>query len=595
LRGIIKQSFASVFEALNVAAETQYQRFRLKNVTQERFADYVVRVVGTFPLFGTTKQASVESAYVRIGLSSRLERERYRKESEIEDALKLQRGGQSFDPERHATGKTLQQVLAEVTTAVALVGNPGSGKTTTLRHLAVSLAKGERIRGKRYIPLFLSVRDLTVQAQSIETAAVQFLEWLDVVEAPAVLRALLEAGDLAILLDGIDEADRPIRLKLLREISKIREQYSSALVCISGRPYTLSTALPGFQKWETLPLTATERLDLIKTWYQAVDPAKGEKLLAECADDPGLLDLGTNPLLLSIVCALYYNDLKIPDEPDELYARTIEGLLGAWDAFRNIARETPIRDFSVRRRAVLMSWLAATMFERGKLAFSARDVDDTRVLVRFADSTHTPVLPADELLTSLYNDFGILIERAPGLFSFSHLTFQEYLTAQYIVDNRREIQLLRRRRDQTWAEVIRLVAKMLPNANIYMAALTETTEVSSKADLTFLLATWSMRPICERFEIIKSMKVIADRTVDALVTLHASYRVKNGQLIVSSRDDYELAVSKKQASVIRNLPLIAELFRVTSVSLRDLQVEGFELFKTLRDERFSIVDIKGSA
>jgi predicted NACHT family NTPase len=202
----------------------------------------------------------------------------------------------------------------------------------------------------------------------------------------------------------------------------------------------------------------------------------------------GLLDLGTNPLLLSIVCALYYNDLKIPAEPDELYARTVEGLLGAWDAFRNIARDTPIRDLSVRRRAVLMSWISATMFERGKLVFSARDVDDTRVLIRFADSTHTAPLSSDELLTSLYNDFGILIERAPGRFSFSHLTFQEYLTAQYIVDNRREIQVLRRRREKTWTEVMRLVAKMLPNANIYMAAVAETTEISSKVDLTFLAA-----------------------------------------------------------------------------------------------------------
>jgi predicted NACHT family NTPase len=287
LRGIIMQSFASVFDGLNVAAEAQYQRFRLKSVTQERFADYVTRVVGTFPLFGTTKQASVESAYVRIGLSSRLERERYRNHSEIEGALRLQQAGHSSDPERHAAAKTLREVLNEVTTAVALLGNPGSGKTTTLRHLAVTLAKGERIRGKRYIPLFLSVRDLAVHAQTIETAILQFLERLDVVEAPAVLRALLEAGDLAILLDGIDEAERSLRTKLLREISKLREDYSASLVCISGRPYTLSMALTGFQKWETLPLSGSERLDLVRTWYEAVEPEKGEKLLAECADDPG--------------------------------------------------------------------------------------------------------------------------------------------------------------------------------------------------------------------------------------------------------------------------------------------------------------------
>lgn len=583
-KGIITQSFASVFKDLNRATEARYQRFRVKRVTRDRYADYVVRTVGTFPLFGTTQHASVESAYVRIGLSARLERERYRSHGEIEESLRSQRAGGSVDPLRHADSKTLLDVLNESARAVALLGNPGSGKTTSLRHLAVLLAKGTLVRGRRQIPLFLSVRDLALGAQSVEGAAVAFLEWLEVVEPALTFQALLKSGDVAILLDGIDEAERALQAKLLRELTKVIDEYPDVVVCVSGRPYSLGMGLSQFQKWETLPLTTDEKLSLVRAWYQAVDPAKGAKLLAECKDDPSILDLGTNPLLLAIVCALYYNDLKIPTEPDELYARTVEGLLGAWDAFRNIARETPLRDLSVRRRTVLVSWIAATMFERGRLVFSARDIEDARILVKFASSTQTPELQPDELLKALYNDFGILIERAPGLFSFSHLTFHEYLTAQYVVDNRREIELVRRRAEPRWREVLRLAAKMLPNANMYMAALSEAVDLANADDLGFLIATWGMRPICDPFETAKSMRLVADRAARAVKPLQVAYRLKNGRVLAElnrNRTSVFRDSIRDQLAVLTNLPAIVRMFNSVGVSLSALQLDHVVPFSFL--------------
>lgn len=593
-RGIIMQSFAKVFEGLNVATEAQYQRLRLKTVTKERYADYVTRNVGVFPLFGTTQHASVETAYVRIALSDRLERERYRSASDIEAALRTQRAGRAADPAREASARTLLDVLGSGVAAVALVGNPGSGKTTSLRHVAVELAKGAHLQNRRLLPLFLSVRDLAVDARSVEESAVGFLEWLDVVEPRAAYRALLRGGDVAVLLDGVDEAEPSFQAKLLREISKLRADFPKVVICVSGRPHTLGAGLPGFQKWETLPLAWEERLSLVTTWYKAVDEAKGAKLLAECADNPGLLDLGTNPLLLSIVCALYYNDLKIPREPDELYARTVDGLLGAWDAFRNIARHTPLRDLSVRRRAIFVSWLAATMFDRNKLVFSARDVDDTRVLQRYAESTHAAPLDADAVLASLYNDFGILIERAPGLFSFSHLTFHEYLTAQYIVDNRRELEVIRHRTNGVWREVLRLVAKMLPNANIYMAALTNGTDFTNAEDVKLLADAWRMAPVCSRDETYKAMKVVVTRWGQAVRPFRADYAIDGDRLIIKmSRSDVELQKSnahpaaypgepeyirrlsyRDRAAVLRNAPLITDIFRATGTTLHNSKFDS---------------------
>lgn len=593
IREIVKQSFVKVFDDVNHRTEVAYQRFRLTAVHKELYADYVAQSVGVFPLFGANKQAFVESAYVRVALSAQLERERYRSQQEITTALRQQRSGENSDAERQMAGKTLFEVINSTSGNVALIGNPGSGKTTILRHLALSLAKGTLVRQRRALPIFLAVRDLAVGEQSIAKGAEALLESLEITEADAVFTSLLKAGRVALLVDGIDEANREFQYEILRELEEIRKTYPKAILCVSGRPYTLGGGLPGFEKWETLPLSRSERTALVRKWFDEVDSRKGDRLLRECADNPGLLDLGSNPLLLSIVCALYYNDLKIPAEPDELYARTVEGLLGAWDAFRRIARHTLLRDLSVRRRVVLVSSVAAAMLDKSRVVFTARDVEGSGVVNRFTSSLQSGDIGADELLRALYNDFGILIERAPGLFSFSHLTLHEYLAAQYIVDNRRELELLRHHRGDEWREVIRLVAKMLPNANLYMSRLTEQTDLANDYEVTLLDAAWAMRPLCERGQTIASMRLVGDRVASALRPLRATYDLSRHRLVVRRKRSSVSDAQERSDAILHNLPRIVGMMRRTGLEFSDFQIHELPPFNVLATtDKFLGVDLQ---
>jgi hypothetical protein len=56
----------------------------------------------------------------------------------------------------------------------------------------------------------------------------------------------------------------------------------------------------------------------------------------------------------------------------------------------------------------------------------------------------------------------VLVERAEGIYSFSHLTLQEYLTAQYIDDHRQiETLVTEHLTDERWREVFLLVAGLM--------------------------------------------------------------------------------------------------------------------------------------
>jgi hypothetical protein len=613
---LIKQSFTSIFQSANLTAETGFQSWKLKTLSRDRFAEHVIRSVGSFPLFGTTKQASVESSYVRITLSSDLERNRYRSRDAIVAGIRQQKIGDTADAERTSDRPTLIDALERTHLGVALVGLPGSGKTTALRHLALSLAKGQSIRGHRVLPIYLPVRDLAARGQSINDAARELLDWLDIPGSADVLHSLLRSGDIALLVDGLDEVDSQQQSHLIEELSSIRTRYMKVVVCISARPHSLEMGLSGFEKYETLSLSLVERLELVRKWFAAVDVAKGKQLIANCKNDPSLLELGSNPLLLSIVCALYYNDLKIPTEPDELYARMIEGLLGAWDAFRNIARHTPLKALTVRRRVVIASWLAAATFDAGKLIFTASEVEQSGVLHHFATSTRTDELEADTLLRSLYNDFGILIERAPGIFSFSHLTLQEYLAALHVVDNRRELETIKKVSNQEWREVIRLVAKMLPRADEFLSALTEKVDLTSRYETELLALVWKSHPICEPERIRKIMTALGSRTVAVLQNVSVTYGRDGESLTVHINGlevevlDHSYAKAERQKrreqkeakrrraerplAVHRNLPHIVAALRSCSEDLATFglgKVAPFGIIKWINE--FTNVQVTG--
>jgi predicted NACHT family NTPase len=54
-----------------------------------------------------------------------------------------------------------------------------------------------------------------------------------------------------------------------------------------------------------------------------------------------------------------------------------------------------------------------------------------------AENENAPELDAAQILTEIEVEQGILVERSRDTYSFSHLTFQEYLTAKCIVDNQK--------------------------------------------------------------------------------------------------------------------------------------------------------------
>lgn len=76
-------------------------------------------------------------------------------------------------------------------------------------------------------------------------------------------------------------------------------------------------------------------------------------------------------------------------------------------------------------------------------------------------------LDTGAVLRSIEAQHGLLVERARGIYSFSHLTFQEYFTAKHFVDSSGSQaleNLANHITESRWREVFLLTAEMMPNA-----------------------------------------------------------------------------------------------------------------------------------
>jgi predicted NACHT family NTPase len=82
-------------------------------------------------------------------------------------------------------------------------------------------------------------------------------------------------------------------------------------------------------------------------------------------------------------------------------------------------------------------------------------------------------LNSEAVLKSIEVQHGLLVERAKDIYSFSHLTFQEYLSAKRIVNNSDLENLVEHITEKHWREIFLLAAGIMQNADELMLLMKE--------------------------------------------------------------------------------------------------------------------------
>ncbi|MCP4417203.1 MAG: NACHT domain-containing protein, partial [Chloroflexi bacterium] len=367
---------------------------------------------------------------------------------------------------------------------LVVLGAPGTGKTTLLKHLTLSLATPTQDAPRlNKTPILLYLRDIAtqirenphyrllhaVQSMLVERKVNLSLDWL-VTE--------MANGRCLIMLDGLDEvADLELRQQVAAWVQRqMRQHYPNQFV-ITSRPFGYkSNPLPDTQKLEVKPFTIEQVTQFVNNWYLANELQKqgrndvgvrrdaqlnAQDLLQRLNQTPALLEMGVNPLLLTMIATIHHYRGRLPDQRVALYHEICDVFLGRRQSARGI-------EFALtpsQKKRVLQT-LAYEMMRRNLRNISQADAAD--IIDPALQRVHPQTRSAD-FLTMIANSSGLLVEHIAGVYSFAHLTFQEYLTAVQIKDQQLEKTLLDQVEESWWHETIRLYSAQTNATNIIRA------------------------------------------------------------------------------------------------------------------------------
>jgi len=349
-----------------------------------------------------------------------------------------------------------------------VLGKPGAGKTTFLKYLA-SLAAEEKIDK---VPIFVSFNSWAYSEKNLFDYIVEQFDICSFPDAERFVELLLEKGKALILFDGLDEVSEEgsQRGKMIHELENLVKKHQDNKYIITCRNAANDYKFDGFIYVEIADLTDFQVSIFVKKWFDE-NPSKAPEFLRELAKEEhqSLKELSHNPLLLGMLCFVFEVTSSFPPKRGMVYREAIDALTKRWDKERGVQRDK-ILGFSPQSEKKLLTYLAYEYFLENKIFFEQGDIEK-KIEKHFRILSGINV-ESEDILAAIEIQHGLLAQRARRVYTFSHLTFQEYFTAQYILDQldtKRSLldDLFTRLNNQRWRDVFPLIAGLIPTPDIF--------------------------------------------------------------------------------------------------------------------------------
>lgn len=408
------------------------------------------------PLLKTGRAHTIENMYVELALASDrvYQPDPYRltayKSMAQESIEKHQR--------QRARKVSIETILADAALRhILILGDPGSGKTSLLKHLNLLIAKGGMVGWQ--LPVFISLRQYwntkrdnpqwslfhhlgqVLAVDDIEQFVRDHLTAMksqymalggDIYRQADVPERNNNVDKICFLLDGFDEisSDSQALKFILDDIRELGEFHHWVL---TSRQTGIRGGLYEDARYEIISLHNEAITKLINNWftYATTDDVyeKKEALLRHLEQHPALQELARNPFVLSLICYLQELESRpLPIQRSQIYTRIIDLVAKQLRYGREQYRPELLTSQQQNELADFSFYLYATVEQAPMQLF---EFDDWQKFCQHfpfssnqADITYFNQHFKDSRLLSTWND----IEK----YHFVHLTFQEYFVAKAI-------------------------------------------------------------------------------------------------------------------------------------------------------------------
>lgn len=357
-RGLDEQIFFWQLHAQNQAAlEWSFERERATRRTKRESGNAVsmqqleklLNFVEEYWIQGVLHKQSSEASFLHLSKVSRPD--------VINDPFEAVVEYSDDDQEAIGEGKLISDVFEDVRKRMLILGQPGSGKTTTLLQLTSELVDEANRDPSLPVPVVLPLSKWSGDGQSLR-------DWIQeqLIELYGASRKVtgqwLDNFELILLLDGLDEVSQDLRPGCVDAIHEFLDENGAPGIVVTCRLQEYSELPVQLRFGGAIHLQPLSREQIL----EYVD-SRGQKLAslhtAIDAHEP-LQQLAQSPLLLEIMCQVYEgSDEAVEKELDSL-ADFQSNLFGRFvdRMFKRRGRATP--EYTRDETEGWLSWLANT-------------------------------------------------------------------------------------------------------------------------------------------------------------------------------------------------------------------------------------------
>ncbi|OPG10111.1 hypothetical protein B1R27_03795 [Streptomyces sp. GKU 895] len=345
---------------------------------------------------------------------------------------------------------------------LVLLGDPGAGKSTLARHLALTLTREATgaedplaaLAGR--VPLVVELREYAT-GEWRERTFEDFLAYLHgtkgMAPPPAVVDRLLAEGRAVVVFDGLDELfDPAARAQVSHRIADFAGRYGGtggARVIVTSRVIGYRRGVlehAGFSHHMVQELSLRQIECFARQWYATAYPHDEERSTRLCrrltdavSHSRPVAELAGNPLLLTIL-AIVGRRRDLPRDRLGVYRHAVAVLVAHWDEHAKHLRapgEVEALSYLGDEDRHELLRLVARRMQEGEGGIAGNHIHQDVLLETFRDYVREqyelPLAQAVSAARVMVRQFRernfILSHYGVGVYGFVHRAFLEYLAA----------------------------------------------------------------------------------------------------------------------------------------------------------------------
>lgn len=363
-----------------------------------------------------------------------------------------------------------RQVLQEHN-HIFVYGEPGSGKTSYLKWLALQCRNGSLLPD--LVPIFIEIRHLATQIRTdtlLTFVEKTFERWGF---SSSDTQKILESGSAVFILDGLDEAPSSEHRTVAVMIEQLLRDYSKCRFIFSSRLTSNFQFFSGFQKVIIDAFHSRSQIpEFVHRWFNQpgkkseMADAMLEKLRSRKYQE--IRELARRPVLLKLLCFVFEVEGDFPTKRVEVFSMGIDQMTRLTNRIEtHISKAPDLQEHHIKSilRRVASYFFIDLQFQ---VLFPTRDVE--RIIeTHFSDvyQINRDEVSASTILKGIETSSGLLIRWAQNFCAFSHLTYQEFFTAEDLVRNHQQNNVYDHLNEPRWYFVIGLVSELIPREELW--------------------------------------------------------------------------------------------------------------------------------